>query len=197
MSRLTGATLVFIGRSGCGKGTQAALLEKYLTEKGGEILRLGTGDFARSRAQKNTLTGRWIKSILDAGGFFPSWLASGLLLEMIEPNLISNEQVLLLDGSPRRLFEAQVLDEFMNYLHRSPVRPIYLDISEKESRRRLMARGRSDDTAEAIENRCAWFTKEVLPMLDYYGNRLITIPAEEDIASVQSKLRESLLKTKN
>ena len=155
-------------------------------------MRLGTGDFARTRAQKDTLTGKWIKSILDAGGFFPSWLANGLILEMIEPNLTSHEQVLLLDGSPRRLSEAQVLDEFMNNLNRPSVHPIYLDISEEESRRRLMARGRGDDTADAITNRLAWFTTQVLPVLSYYGDRLITVSGEGDVNAINAKIIESL-----
>ena len=188
----TGRTFVFIGRSGCGKGTQAALLQKYLTEKGYEVLRLGTGDFARIRAQKNTLTGKWIQSILDAGGFFPSWLANALVLEMIEPALISLEQIVLLDGSPRRLSEAQVLDEYMENLHRPRVQPIYLDISEDESRRRLIARGRADDTKDAITNRLAWFTTEVVPVLTYYGNRLITVSGEGDISAIHAKIIESL-----
>lgn len=187
-----GATFVFIGRSGCGKGTQAALLQKYLEEKGCKTLRLGTGDFARARAQKDTLTGHWIKSILDAGGFFPSWLASALMLEMLEPALVSLEQVLLLDGSPRRLSEAQVLDEFTGYLRRPPIRPIYLDISGEESRRRLIARGRGDDTADAIENRLAWFTAEVVPVLTYYGNRLITVSGEGDVSAINAKIIASL-----
>ncbi len=192
MSQLAGTTFVFIGRSGCGKGTQAALLQKYLEEKGGKVVRLGTGDFARERAQKNTLTGKWIQSILDAGEFFPSWLANALVFEMIEPALISREQVVLLDGSPRRLSEAQVLDEYMENLHRPRVQPIYLDISEDESRRRLIARGRADDTKDAITNRLAWFTTEVVPVLTYYGNRLITVSGEGDISAIHAKIIESL-----
>ncbi len=189
MPDLAGSTFVFIGRSGCGKGTQAALLETFLKEQGCETLRLGTGDFARSRAAKNTLTGKWIKEILDAGGFFPSWLAGALMLEMIEPELVSEGQVLLLDGSPRRLFEAQVLDEFMAHLHRPPVRPIHLDISAEECARRLTARGRGDDTEEAIKNRLTWYETQVVPALGYYGDRLITVPAEGDIDAIQADLR--------
>lgn len=187
-----GRTFIFIGRSGCGKGTQAALLEKYIKEQGCEVVRLGMGDFARTRAQQNTLTGKWIQSILNAGGFFPSWLASSLMLEMMESQLVSHDQVVLLDGSPRRLSEAQVLDEFMENLHRPPVQPIYLDISEDESRRRLVSRGRSDDTADAITNRLAWFTTQVIPVLNYYGDRLITVTGESDINAINAKIIESL-----
>lgn len=192
MSELTGSTFVFIGRSGCGKGTQAALLQTYLESKGCEVLRLGTGDFARERAQKNTLTGRWIKSILDAGGFFPSWLAGALMIEMIEPNLTKHEQVLLLDGSPRRMHEAEVLDDFMAHLKRPAVRAIHLDISEDECRRRLMARGRGDDTEDAIQNRLSWFTTQVAPVLDYYGDRLITVSGEGAIETIHDSIITSL-----
>jgi adenylate kinase len=187
-----GSTFVFIGRSGCGKGTQAALLQNYLETQGCEVLRLGTGDFARTRAQKNTLTGQWIKSILDAGGFFPYWLAGALMIEMIEPQLTSHEQVLLLDGSPRRMHEAEVLDDFMTHLKRPPVRPIYFDISEEESARRLTARKRGDDTEEAIKSRLAWFKTQVMPVLGYYGDRLISVSGEGDVAAISATIIKSL-----
>ncbi len=175
MTNLAGSTFVFIGRSGCGKGTQAALLKTHLESAGYEVLRLGTGDFARERAQKDTLTGHWIKSILDAGGFFPHWLAGALMVEMIEPRLTTHGQILLLDGSPRRMHEAEVLDDFMAHLKRSPVRAIHLDIDEGESRRRMLARGRGDDTENAITSRLAWFQTQVAPVLGYYGERLISV----------------------
>src|SRR3989344_6595809 len=183
---LKSSTFVFIGRSGCGKGTQAALLENYLKMQGCEVLRLGTGDFARKHAQKDTLTGKWIKSILKAGCFFPHWLAGALMVEMIEPRLITHEQVLLLDGSPRRMHEAEVLDDFMAHLKRQKVRAIHLDISEDESRKRLLARGRGDDTEDAITSRLAWFKTQVMPVLDYYGDRLISVSGvgnPEDISA--------------
>ena len=189
---LIGSTFVFIGRSGCGKGTQAALLQTYLEGKGCEVLRLGTGDFARERAQKNTLTGKWIKSILDAGGFFPHWLAGALMIEMIEPQLTAHEQVLLLDGSPRRMHEAEVLDDFMTHLKRPAVRAIHLDISDEECRRRLLARSRSDDTEDAITNRLTWFKTQVVPVLDYYGNRLISVSGVGSPESIHAKIVESL-----
>ncbi|MDO8582733.1 MAG: nucleoside monophosphate kinase [bacterium] len=189
---LTGFTFVFIGRSGCGKGTQAALLQTYLESTGCEVLKLGTGDFARERAQKNTLTGKWIKSILDAGGFFPHWLAGALMIEMIEPKLTAHEQVLLLDGSPRRMHEAEVLDDFMAHLKRPLVKAIHLDISEDECSRRLIARGRGDDTEDAIKNRLTWFKTQVAPVLDYYGDRLISVSGEGLPESIHAKIVESL-----
>ena len=192
MSDLAGSTFVFIGRSGCGKGTQAELLQKHLEGNGYEVLRLGTGDFARERAAKDTLTGKWIKSILAAGGFFPDWLAGALMLEMIEPQLVAQGQVLLLDGSPRRMHEAQVLDEFMVHLKRPPVRAIYLNIGEDESRRRMLARGRSDDTENAITSRLSWFTTKVAPVLDYYGDRCISVSGEGVPEAISATIIESL-----
>lgn len=192
MPDLAGSTFVFIGRSGCGKGTQAALFQKHLEGLGHEVLRLGTGDFARERAQRETLTGQWIKSILAAGGFFPDWLAGALMLEMIEPHLTDTKQVLLLDGSPRRLHEAQVLDEFMAQLKRPPVRAIHLDIGEDESRRRMLERGRGDDTEDAITSRLAWFTTKVAPVLDYYGDRLISVSGEGAPEAIGAIIIESI-----
>lgn len=196
---LKGSTFVFIGRSGCGKGTQAALLQTYLEGAGYEVVRLGTGDFARERAKRNTLTGHWIKSILDAGGFFPHWLAGALMVEMIEPQLTAHEQILLLDGSPRRMHEAEVLDDFMGHLKRPPVRAIHLNIDEAESRRRMLARGRSDDTEDAITSRLAWFQTQVAPVLGHYGDRLISVSGIGAVEHIHDSIIASIssLSTKN
>jgi adenylate kinase len=192
MAELSGSTFVFIGRSGCGKGTQAKLLEEYLKGLGLTVINVGTGAFARERAAEQTLMGRWIKSILDVGGFFPSWLADTLMLQMIEPHLLNGSEVLIIDGSPRRLSEAKVLDEFMAHIKRSSVRPIYLDISEDESRRRLLARGRGDDTPEVISNRLSWFSSEVIPVLNYYGDRLMRVPGEELPEEIHARIKASV-----
>lgn len=192
MADLTGSTFVFIGRSGCGKGTQAALLKTYFEGRGCEVLKLGTGDFARERAKRDTLTGKWIKSILEAGGFFPHWLAGALMVEMIEPQLTAHEQVLILDGSPRRMHEAEVLDDFMAHLKRPPVRAIHLDISEEECRKRMLARGRGDDTEDAIKNRLTWFETQVAPVLGYYGDRLISVSGVGSPESINANILAKL-----
>ena len=193
MQNLAGSTFVFIGRSGCGKGTQVALLEDFLHKEGYQVLRITTGDLGRELAQKKTLIGAWVQRIFEEGKLFPSWLALTLWLRELENALMDTRQVLLIDGAPRRLFEAQTLDELMTAVDRPAPIPVYLDISEDEARRRLASRSRDDDKkAYTVDMRLAWFTTDVMPVLDYYKERLMTISGEGTIDEVHQRLLQRI-----
>ena len=194
---MKGKTFGFIGRSGCGKGTHIKLLEEFLRSEGGDVITIGLGAFGRELAQKDTLIGRWIKSIIDGGKQYPSWLASSLVIQSIYTSLTNADQIVLLDGSPRRLAEAKILEELMADIGRSPIIPIHLDISEDEAIKRLIARGRADDIPEAIATRLSWFTSEVVPVLEFYNDRVITIDASGSIPEVQSAIQKAIISSKN
>lgn len=202
---LRGSTFGFIGRSGCGKGTQLKLLETFLRGEGYDVVCIGLGAFGRELAQKETLMARWIKTIIEQGKQYPSWFASSLITQAIFMSLKNAHQILLFDGSPRRLAEAEVLEEVMEALGRSPVRLIHLDISEETARKRLVSRGRADDTPSAIDVRLEWFTTEVLPVVAYYGSptsiiftpgkRVITINSEQSIEVVQEEIQRRIFES--
>lgn len=190
MKNLTGATFVFIGRSGCGKGTQAGLLELFLKELGYDVVKITTGDLGRELAREPALIGTLTKKLLDEGKLFPSWLAIFLNMRAIVSVLTDAGRVVIIDGAPRRLFEAQSFDELMADVGRPLPTPIYLDISENEARRRMQKRGRADDNTDDIKVRLAWFTTTVAPVLEYYGNRLITINGNAPIEKVHERLQK-------
>ena len=192
MVNIKGSTFGLIGRSGCGKGTQIKLLELFLKKAGYEVISIGLGKFGRELAQKETVIGRWIKTIIENGKQYPVWLASSLTTQAIYTSLKNADQILLLDGLPRRLAEARVLEELLKDIGRSPIVPIHLDISEDEARKRLLSRGRADDTPEAIQMRLSWFTTEVMPVLDYYGERVITISGEQSIEAAHKEIQQKL-----
>ena len=180
MESLRGATVVFIGRPGSGKGTQSELLEAACRAAGLSAVRVTLGDAGRALALKKTLIGEWVNGMMDSGAPFPSWLAFALLVEALEGSLTDKEQVLILDGAPRRLFEAQALDELMKDIGRSLPRAVHLAISPEESRARLVLRGREDDTESGIGRRLAWFETEVVPVISYYEGRCAEVVGEGD-----------------
>ncbi len=192
MNDLAGETFVFIGRPGSGKGTQSELFVKRLEADGYDVLTLAVGNLGRALGARKTLIGAWTKTMLDKGAAFPSWLAFTLLVDELAESLKDAKQVVVLDGAPRRLFEAKSLDELMMDLGRPAPHAIYIDISENESHRRLTARMRGDDTPDAIENRLSWFTTEVMPVIEYYDGRLIRIAGEGEIETVQEALVASV-----
>ena len=180
MESLRGATVVFIGRPGSGKGTQSKLLHAACRAAGLDAVRVTLGDVGRALAMKQTLIGEWVNGMMKNGEPFPSWLALSLLIEALEGSLTDKEQVLILDGAPRRMFEAQTLDELMKDIGRPLPRALHLSISPDESRSRLTLRGREDDTAEGIEKRLAWFQTEVAPVIAYYEGRCAEVAGMGD-----------------
>lgn len=205
-------SFALIGRSGCGKGTQAELLMKHFKN----LFRVSTGDMLRNLATLDTSAGKAAKKILDAGGLIPDFMIIGLWMRELCLNLNDNEGVLF-DGALRRLIEAKQADGFLEFTgKKDKFFPILLDISREEAFNRLTKRrlcvgcgkiipwvgdyknmkkcidcggeliNRKDDNPESINNRLDFFDKEVAQVLDYYrqDNRLITVNGEQNIEDV-------------
>jgi len=183
-------TFIFIGRSGCGKGTQADLLIKHLNETHPErkVVYLQTGREFREFIQRNKYTSKLSKEIYDAGDRQPDFLAVNMWSHFFIKN-ITGEEDLVIDGTPRSLNEAEILDTAINWMYKikNPM-VIHINVSSDWSRNRLMNRGRMDDTKEDIESRLEWFDKDVMPAIDYYKKnnyyKFIEVDGERDIESV-------------
>ena len=69
-------TIIFIGRSGCGKGTQRELLKKYIqkNDPGRQIFELETGARFREFVKEDSYSAKLTKQIIDNGGLLPSFL---------------------------------------------------------------------------------------------------------------------------
>jgi len=193
--------LVFLlmGRSGCGKGTQAKLLIKYLKDNNfAETLYVYTGERLRNFAEKEeNFAARLAKSKMKDGDLLPSflavWLWSGALIEGVKEN-----NNVIMDGSPRTLLEALMMDDAMEFYGRSDVVPIFLETSEEWSTQKMLGRGRSDDNLKSIKKRMAYFEKDVAPVIDYYEkeskHKLIKVNGEQSVEDVHREILEKVFK---
>jgi adenylate kinase family enzyme len=68
-------TLIFIGNSGSGKGTQANLVEEKLKEKGEKVLHVELGDHFRDFLSMTTDTAKAATEIAKSGALQPEFLA--------------------------------------------------------------------------------------------------------------------------
>ncbi len=203
---------ILIGRSGCGKGTQADLLMKHF----GNLHYFSTGDMFRALAKADTAVGTKIREIISKGELPLDDIATSLWMYEISFNL-KQEEGLLADGFPRRLPEAENLDRFLEFLERkNATSPILLDISRQEAFDRLTKRRicqkcgklipwvgeykelevcdecggelatRPDDTEKAINNRLDYYEENVAPIVDYYEKqgRLIRVDGDQPIEKV-------------
>ncbi|MDP3727043.1 MAG: nucleoside monophosphate kinase [bacterium] len=184
-----GRTIVFLGISGSGKGTQTARLLRALPGS----INLSTGKAFRRFAKRPTRVGRFVKGIIERGGIMPYWAPAYVWLNAFFENLRGDESVVF-DGAPRLVAEARMIDDFMRDTGRSAPVVIYLALHEQEARRRLLARGRNDDTPAAIHRRFAWFREHVRPVISYYRQRrrLMTVNGDQPVPAVWRDIKKAL-----
>ena len=103
-------TILFYGRSGCGKGTQAGLVAGRLAKSGIPVLTIETGRILRTFAEGNGYISRGAREVLEHGGLQPAFLPVYLWVKELDEHFTGVEH-LLLDGLARRAHEAPVLDE--------------------------------------------------------------------------------------
>ncbi len=162
-------TLVVLGRSGSGKGTQARFILKRLKRQG--VFHLETGRFLRDLIERKNVTTELARTrLMERGELFPWWFPIFLWMRALVEGGNADKHIVG-DGTPRRLSEARLIDEMMAWHGRALPVCIYVDVSRKEARRRLLERGRADDTPVAIENRLDYFPRDVAPVLHYYARQ--------------------------
>jgi adenylate kinase family enzyme len=194
---MTPQTLIFIGRSGCGKGTQAKMIIDYLKMKSENtpIYYLESGAAFRDFVAGESHTAKLSRKVYEAGGLQPEFLAISIWSNLLIHNLIGGEH-LVIDGTPRKLREAHVLDSAFKFYEREKPHLIYLNVLNEWSKERLMGRGRPDDKRTEIESRLRWFDTDVLPAINFFKNNpdysFHDINGEQSIEKVGSDILESL-----
>ena len=144
-----------------------------------------TGRFLREVLKRKNPTTKIGQEIMDSGRLFPVWFVIYTWLR----ELISHghaDRHLVYDGAPRRLLEAKMLDEVITTHGRPLPVCIYVDVRPSEVTRRLLERGRADDTHALIRNRLSYFPIHVLPVIRYYRTqgRLIHINGNRPVEAV-------------
>lgn len=185
--------LSFIGPSGCGKGTQSKILKDKLG-----FSYIGSGNLLRQRAEIKDFTGQKIKTMINEGRLIPSLVIAELWAEgMEEVKNLAEFPGLIIDGSPRVLSEAKLIDSGLDwYGWTSKHKVVYLNISYEESKKRLLSkqgRNREDDNSSDLEQRWSWFRGQTLPVIEYYRQKglLIEINGEGSVEEVyQSIIRD-------
>lgn len=192
------ATIIFIGRSGSGKGTQIELLKKYLEEHHSEtpLLHFESGQHFRNFIKSDGYTSELMRNIIAEGKLAPDFITGWLLVDTLVKEF-KEGQTLILDGFPRTQTQALMLDSAIDYYHRKNVKVIHIDVSEKEVIRRMEHRGRKDDTTdEIIRQRIQWYNDNVIPTISYLRMKpiyeVIDINGEQDIEEIHREIIDRL-----
>ena len=166
-------TVIFIGPQGSGKGTQIDKVKSAIASLNDErkLVEIQTGRLFRAMTAKtDTFAQNKIANTLSQGILQPDFLTFVLWgQEML--NELDPSSHLLIDGFPRTVSQAKILDGAFDFFERNDIQVINLDTPEAIVRERMLGRARADDTPESIENRLRWYREDTLPVLEYYRQK--------------------------
>ncbi len=154
--------LIFFGAPGVGKGTQAEML----AEKIG-VPHISTGAIFRAAMKNESELGTQVKAYYDKGELVPDELTTAIVVEALGAPEQANG--FILDGYPRNRSQAEALDAALKEMGIEVDRVIYLTAPDEEITRRMLGRGRADDTEEVIANRLSVYRSETAPVLEHYA----------------------------
>ena len=97
--------VIICGAPGCGKGTQCAMIVvKY------KLKHLSTGDLLRHEIHNTTELGMLADAYISKGNLVPDQMIIDVLVQAIDAE-DNNNAGIILDGFPRTLAKAEVVEE--------------------------------------------------------------------------------------
>jgi adenylate kinase len=125
--------IVLVGPPGAGKGTQAQLLSSDLA-----VPKISTGEIFRSNVSHGTPLGKEAKKYMDAGDLVPDEVTIGMVRDRLAEG--DARDGFLLDGFPRTVRQAEVLDDMLEDMGQDLDLVLELVVDEDEVVRRLSGR---------------------------------------------------------
>lgn len=182
--------LILLGPPGCGKGTQAQILQ----DRFGAV-QLSTGDMLRAAVKAGTELGKRAEVIMNAGKLVPDDLIVSMIAERIdEPECAEG---FILDGFPRTVAQAEALDAMLEDKGLKLDHVIELEVDEAALFARIEGRAaesggaaRADDNPETLKKRLAVYRDQTAPILPYYRDtgRLKSVDGMQSIDEVTAQL---------
>lgn len=178
--------ILFLGPPGAGKGTQAAMLARALG-----VPHVSTGVMLREAVSAGTDLGRQVEAIMEAGDL----VSDDLVVAIVDERLAADDARCgyLLDGFPRNVAQASALEDAVVDAVGTV---ILLDVDTDELVGRLLKRaeqeGRADDNEETIRRRLEVYHAETAPLVEYYGDEVVTIDGVGSVDEVFARLALAL-----
>lgn len=170
--------IIIFGAPGSGKSTQAKILSKKLN-----IPHISTGDLVRA---ENGSLKKEITHVLSKGK-----LVSDKTIYKIFEKRISKPDCkagFILDGFPRNITQAKKLKKMIK------INKIFeINISYKESVKRLSKRKRKDETFNIVKERLKIYKKQTKPIFNYYKEILIKINGEQSVQEIAKDISKSFI----
>lgn len=190
-------SILLFGAPGSGKGTQGKIIG---TIPG--FYHSATGDIFRSLDLQSEM-GRIFWEYAGKGKLVPDEITIRLWKQYIKGMELINQfhpvsEILVLDGIPRNLKQAQLLEDTIDVV--KVIHLVCADLNKmvERLRRRALRENRFDDASDAvIRRRLEVYDRETKPVLNYYPpDRVVRVEATMSQIRVLSKLVEFLVPLK-
>jgi len=181
-------TIFFVGKPGCGKGTQA----KLLSEKTGWPV-FSSGKLFRALAAEDTPVGKKVKFENDAGLLQPHWFAMYFYLKSLFS--LSEGASAIFDGFNRKIQETELIMSSTQWLER-PFTVVHIAVSDEAVRERLGKRreieGRADDNV--VEERLREYEMHTVPAMEVFTKAgvMIDVNGEQPPEKIAEDIRAAL-----
>lgn len=181
-------SILLFGPPGTGKGTQAKLLAQT-----GKYFHFSTGDMFRNLNLK-TKTGTEINNLMGKGELISDKLTLKLFDDTLQ-NCVRNKrydpqtQVLILDGIPRTLIQAELIKNVVTINKIIFINTNYETVIKRNTKR-AEKENRSDDNKGLIKKRIESYKAETLPILECYKKDLVI---EIDGLGTEEEVHERIL----
>ena len=171
--------LIFLGAPGAGKGTIAhEAVTKY------RIAHISTGDILRGEVAAGTPAGKQAEKLINAGQLVPDELVAGMVRRRIaEPDCKNG---FILDGFPRTIHQAGLLEDAMDELGASVDAVVYFEVDEETLLKRLTARLNCSGCAAVFNKLSRPPARE--GVCDYCGAKLFQ-RADDTLETAKSRLK--------
>ncbi len=207
--------IILFGPPGAGKGTQSDNLAKDLN-----LYKISTGDLLREEIKKKSSLGIKIESILEQGMLVSDDIINNLVESILSNKDYFNR--LIFDGYPRNLNQVKYLDILIKKYNQKISCVLSLKVKQDVVIKRIIERQvcskcgltfneffnpstkknhhcdikflqkRSDDNEKTARNRFDTYSKETLPVLNYYQNQnlLYEIDGTKHIHEIYKEIRQ-------
>ena len=162
--------ILFLGPPGAGKGTQAKRVHEKL-----EVPILTMGDMLRAAVKSGNEVGQLAQSYMSKGELVPDEVVTKVIFQSLSPDN-GLEKGFILDGYPRNLSQAKVLDEHLTSQNMPLDIVLFFSVPDEVVKQRITDRedGRPEDKDLSVtEKRLQEYKNKTLPLVEFYKGKNI------------------------
>jgi adenylate kinase len=172
--------VVLLGAPGSGKGTQAQILEKKHN-----FYKVSTGDILRSEIASESDLGHKIKIIVESGNLIDDELMVSIIKNKISENL-EKFSGFVLDGFPRNVNQASILDKMLSSIGCDVNKVIYLEVGSDKLIDRITKRYVCSNCGENYNSK--YKNTKIDGVCDICGSKEFNHRADDSEETVRNRL---------